>query len=124
MERVGWLGVSSALSPAALHLGLLERGGEIERFLRDAHREVDVTFLGEDPEWDDDRLREWAAGYDIFFMTDPPDLGGSPEREFMRSYQERLLGLGWEATALGSYELQTPRGDPRTISLFSSRPGS
>jgi hypothetical protein len=121
MERVGWLGISSELSPAALHLGLLERGGEEERFLRDAHREVDVTFFGVDPSWSDERLREWASSYEVILMTDPPDLGGRRAREFMRAYQERLLGLGWEATFLGNYEWQGAAGELRSVQLFASR---
>ena len=125
MERVGWLGVSSELSPAALHLGLLERGGEIERFLRDAHREVDVTFEGVDPGWTDEAFAAWAAEFDVFFMTDPPDLGGRPAREFMRAYQERLLGLGWKASGvLGTFEWQPPLGEPRVVRLFACRPTS
>ena len=122
-ERVGWLGVSSELSPATLHLGLLERGGERERFLRDAHRDVDITFLGEDPGWTDEALAAWARDFDVLFMTDPPDLGARPARAFMRGYQERLLALGWRASdALGSYELQTPTGEPRLVQLYACRP--
>jgi len=125
MERVGWLGISSELSPAALHLGLLERGGDVERFLRDAHREVDVTFEGVDPEWTDETFAAWSAQFDVFFMTDPPDLGGRKAREFMRSYQERLLGLGWKASAaLGTFEWQPPFGEPRVVQLFACRPTS
>ena len=125
MERVGWLGVSSELSPAALHLGLLERGGDVERFLRDAHREVDVTFEGVDPEWTDEAFAAWSAEFDVIFMTDPPDLGGRRAREFMRSYQERLLDLGWKASAaLGTFEWQTPFGEPRVVHLFACRPTS
>ncbi len=124
MERVGWLGVSSELSPAALHLGLLERGGAQERFLRDAHRDVDVTFEGVDPGWGDERFGAWAAEYDALFMTDPPDLGGRSEREFIRSYQERLLGLGWKPTELGTFEWQPPLGEARVVRLFACRPGS
>lgn len=123
MERVGWLGVSSELSPAALHLGLLERGGEIERFLRDAHREVDVTFEGVDPGWTDEAFAAWAAEFDVFFMTDPPDLGGRPAREFMRAYQERLLGLGWKASdVLGTFKWEPPMVEPRVVRLFACRP--
>jgi len=123
MERVGWLGISSELSPAALHLGLLERGGEVERFLRDAHREVDVTFEGVDPLWTDETFAAWAAEFDVFFMTDPPDLGGRRAREFMRAYQERLLGLGWKASdVLGTFEWQSPFGEPRVVRLFACRP--
>ena len=123
-ERVGWLGVSSELSPAALHLGLLERGGEVERFLRDAHREIDVTYFGVDPAWSDERLRDWASSYEVILMTDPPDLGGRSAREFMRAYQERLLGLGWEPQLLGSFEWSTSTGELRSVRLFASRPSS
>jgi len=121
MERVGWLSVSSELSPGALHIGLLERGGEIERFLRDAHRAVDMTFEGVDPGWDDERFAAWAKEHDVVFMTDPPDLGGRRAREFMRSYQERLLGLGWRPTELGTFELQQAFGAARTVRLFACR---
>ena len=122
-ERVGWLGVSSELSPAALHLGLLERGGERERFLRDAHRALDITFEGVDPGWTDEALAAWAQDFDVLFMTDPPDLGARPARAFMRGYQERLLALGWSASeVLGTYEWQTPFGATRAVNLYACRP--
>ena len=120
-ELVGWLGASSELSPAALHLGLLERGGELEAFLRDAHRDVDITYFGVDPGWSDERTLEWASSYDVIFMTDPPDLGGRRVREFMRSYQERLITQGWEPELLGSFEWPTATGELRSARLFASR---
>lgn len=122
MERVGWLGVSSELSGVALHLGLLERGGEVERFLRDAQRPVDVTFLGVDPEWDDARFAAWAGEFDVLFMSDPPDLGGRRVREFMRGYQERLIALGWRPSELGVFEWRTALGGTQSVRIYACRP--
>lgn len=46
--RVGWLGQSSEMSPAALHLGLLARGGEARRFLADAQGPMDLDPIPHD----------------------------------------------------------------------------
>jgi len=122
-ERVGWIGINSELPPAAVHLALLEASGERERFLRDAHRPMDVTFTGADPQWDVERLREFAADYDLFISTDPPDVGGRASRAFVRGYAERLVTeLGWRPRQLGTASLEQEGRAPREISVYALRP--
>jgi hypothetical protein len=121
--RVGWIGTSSELAPAALHLGLLERGGSRERFLRDAHRPLDVTFEGVDPQWSAAQLRDWAGGFDVVFATDPPDPGDRPERRFEARYREMLVReLGWTETELGSVAIHKGARAPYPVRLFACRP--
>src|SRR5207237_1807386 len=93
-ERVGWIGVSSQLSPAALEIGLLQRGGSAERFLRDATKTIDVAYFGVDPQWDDRRLLDFAAGFDVIFATEPPNLIDLADRRWPRGYRERLASSG------------------------------
>jgi hypothetical protein len=122
-ERVGWLGLSSEYSPAAIHLALLERGGPAERLLRDAHRPMDVTFEGVDPGWDDDRLAAWAWGFDVVVCTEPPDFRGRAARAFISAYQRRLLAsLGWTHEVLGTVDLPGVRSRPLTLKVFACRP--
>ncbi|MBI5431399.1 MAG: hypothetical protein HZA52_01075 [Planctomycetes bacterium] len=120
--RVGWLGLSSELSPAAIHLGLLERGGSGERFLRDAHREMDVTFEGVDPNWTKQQLAEFAAGFDVFFATDPPDLARRANRAFTVKYRRMLVDeLGWSERELGTVEIEKALVR-YPVRLFACRP--
>ncbi|MAF65093.1 MAG: hypothetical protein CMJ84_05460 [Planctomycetes bacterium] len=122
-ERVGWLGLSSGYSPAAIHLALLERGGPPERLLRDAHRTMDVTFEGVDPGWDDERLAAWAAEFDVILFTDPPDLRARRARAFISDYQRRLVAnLGWPHEVLGSVELSRRRPEPLSVKVYACRP--
>lgn len=122
-ERVGWLGLSSEYSPAAIHIALLERGGTPERLLRDAHRPMDVTFEGVDPGWDDERLAAWAAEFDVILCCEPPDLRGRQARAFIRDYQRRLVAnLKWPHRVLGSVEFARALDEPLSIKVYLCRP--
>ncbi len=117
-ERIGWIGISSELSPAALHIGLVARGGSPERLLRDAHRPSFITLEGVDPGWDGSRLADYAAGFDVILATDPPDLKARSDRAFTAGYVERLVGeLGWSRESAGVALI-----GPRTVELFACRP--
>ncbi len=122
-ERVGWLGVSTELPPAAIHLALLEAGGSPGRFLRDAHRPMDVTFEGVDPKLSDEAFASYAARFEVIFTTEPPDLKGRPSRLFIREYTRRLIeNLGWRPRDLGRVEVHAPDGSPLEVILFALRP--
>jgi hypothetical protein len=122
-ERVGWLGLSSELSPAAIHLGLLARGGAPGRLLSDSPRPMDVSFEGVDPGWDAARFAEYASRFDVIFTTDPPDLRARAAREFVRGYPARLVGeLGWESRELGQVELARPLQPPLAVRVDACRP--
>jgi hypothetical protein len=122
-ERIGWFGVSSKLSPGVVHLGLLERGGSEERFLRDAARPMDVGYFGADPGWSDDELRAFASGFDVVFATEPPDLNRNGARSWTRAYRERLVAsLGWRSRIVGSLRVARPPADSVELSILACRP--
>ncbi len=125
--RIGWLGVNSELSPAALHLGLLARGGSLERFARDAggvrpdgEPEAVVTFQSADPGWDAERLRGWAQGFDVVFTTAPIDWKGRRGREFLETYRGWLFETGeWTYERVAAVAVARPVGEPVEVELFA-----
>jgi len=121
-ERVGWLGMSNGCSPAALHLGLLLRGGSEERFLAECTRKLDVTYEGVDPQWTDEQLAAWAKGFDVVLFTTPPDLKDLADRRFERQYALRLLALGWQEHEIARTLIARPLKAPIEVTLFACRP--
>ncbi len=120
--RVGWIGVSSQLSPAAIAIGLLERGGSRERFLRDATKTLDVDYFGADPGWSDEELARFAAGFDVLFATEPPDLKARVDRAWTRRYRTMLAErLGWTVREIGRVAISRPPG-PLEVTLLACRP--
>ena len=84
--RIGWLGQSTEMSPAALHLGLLERGGAVTRFLRDAHRPMDATPVPvtDDPGLTGEDLLAFIDGYDHVLVCQSGDLKNRGQRRWIR----------------------------------------
>jgi nitrate reductase NapE component len=122
-DRIGWIGVSSSFSPAAIHIGLLENGGSVDRFLRDAAEPMDVAYFGEDPHWSDAELAAYAARFDIIFATEPPDLKNLPGRRWTRVYREHLVDrLGWDGQVVGSASVSRPLQDVQVVSVYACRP--
>ncbi|MDF1800422.1 MAG: hypothetical protein P1V81_14685 [Planctomycetota bacterium] len=124
-----WLGISSELSPAALHIGVHERSGTPERLRRDAATvrpdgkpTMVVTFEGVDPGWNDDQLFAWAGSFDVVFTTTPNDVKQRRGRDFMRGYQERLIQSSLVVPVeLGTGPGPPTRGPDRAGRLFSLR---
>ena len=122
-ERVGWIGVSTELPPAALHIALLQESGNRARFLADAHRPLDVDYFNQDPGWDATRLREFAGQFDVLITTDPTDIGQRAGRAFARRYAGMLVGeLGWRAIELGQVPIPREVGAGFDLSVFALRP--
>jgi hypothetical protein len=122
-ERFGWIGGIGKLSPAAIHIGLLQRGGSRARFLRDAHQPMLVCVAAEDPHWSREELLAFAQRFDAVFATDPPDLGGLRNWEFLATYRDLLQGdPGWESRELGQVALERVLRPPQTVRLFVMRP--
>jgi len=121
-ERVAWLGLSSEVSPCALHVGLLQRGGSRERFERNAARPLDVTYFPVDPKWTDDELARFASGFDVILFTDPVDLKARKDREFMSGYCRRLTArLGYRKQLLAEVPIAVPMSAPRMVELYACR---
>ena len=121
-ERVAWIGLSNELSPAALHIGLLQRGGSRERFLRDASQQIDVTYFNDDPRWSDARLEQFAGEFDVILATDPVTLKIHHDRDFMREYCDRLTEkLGYRRKLLAQVPVALPTGPAREIKLYACR---
>jgi hypothetical protein len=122
-DHIGWIGVSPELSPAAFHIGLLERGGSSERFLRDSALPMDVAYFGTDPGWSDEELSRFASSFDVIFATEPPDLKSRATRAWTRVYRERLVDrLGWNARVVGSVAIERPLQDVLEVSILACRP--
>jgi hypothetical protein len=122
-ERVGWIGVSTELPPAVLHIALFEASGNRARFLADAHRPLDVDYFNVDPNWDVARLREFVEQFDVLITTDPSDIGQRPARAFARRYAGMLIGeLGWGVTEIGKVLVPKDVGDGFDLSVFALRP--
>lgn len=90
---VGWLGQSSEMSPAALHLGLLERGGDARRFLEDAHRPMDIEPIPSDRkiEHSADELVAFARRFDHVLLASTGDLKDRKFRGWIRNTWHRPL---------------------------------
>lgn len=122
-ERVGWIGVSTEIPPAVLHMALLETSGNRARFLADAHRPVDVTFTGNDPGWDAGRLAHFVQDFDVVITTDPPDIGQRVVRLFSRRYAGMLIGeLGWSVRELGKVSVAPEVGPELELTVYALRP--
>ncbi len=121
-ERVGWLGMSSEMSPAALHLGLLARGREQDWFLERDPPELDVAYFAVDPALDEAALRAFAARFDLILWTDPIDLRDRRERAFVNGYRDRLLALHpVDVRELGVVPISRPLRAPLAVRLFACR---
>lgn len=122
-ERLGWIGISTEMAPAAIQLGVLERGGSLESFRRDAGRQLWLDFRGADPDWNVERFGKWAGQFEVIFCTDPPDLKQRASRVWTRSYVDRLMTeLGWNRKELGTVSIERPNSEPLIVTLFACRP--
>lgn len=121
-ERIGWLGVSTELSRAALHIGLLERGGSPDRFLRDAPIEMFLETPMADPGLGAAELAAWAGGFDVVLYTTPVDLKGRAGRRFMQRYVDLLLADGsWSCAELGTALISDARLNTHPVTLHACR---
>jgi hypothetical protein len=122
-QSVAWIGMSSELSPGALHLGLLERDGSRARFLRDAHRKMDIVpnpgaadplapprFA--DSAQRDAFLKETFGRFDWILTCTPVDLKDrAPRRSIAEEFHQPLgQALGYQAVILGTVRI--PGADP------------
>lgn len=120
-ETWGWIGISSDVSPAVVHLELLRASGDRGRFLRDAPLEVDVGYFAEAPGERDARLAALAERSDVVFFTEPIDLRERGARAYARGSVDRLLAQGWIARPIARTEIARPLREPLAVTLFACR---
>jgi hypothetical protein len=121
-ERVAWFGVSTKFSPAALHIGLLQRGGSRQRFLRDAVAPLDVAYFATDPGWTDEQLGAFARAFDVVLFTEPITFTLQKDREYMSEYCRRLTQtLHYSKKEIADMAIGIPLGPPRRVELFACR---
>lgn len=122
--RVGWIGASNVFSPAALFVGLVERGAGSRAALRDGRlHESFVTTGYVDPGWSDERIQEWARAFDLVLSTDPIDLTVPDKRGFLVRYRTALVDSGeWSCERLGSISVRRPLREPFPVQVLGCRP--
>ncbi|HUR29696.1 MAG TPA: hypothetical protein VM509_16010 [Planctomycetota bacterium] len=120
--RIGWLAAMEKMPPAALHVGLLARGGSPRRWLEDLVASMPFGVEGTDPGWDQERLAETMQRFDVVFSTDPPDAFGSGKWAFLAAYRERMTReLGFTQVEFARIDLQPPLGKPKSVRLLALR---
>lgn len=127
--RVAWLGVNPEFPPAAIHLGLLARGGSAERFRRDAGRtrsdgkfDMIVTHEFVDPGWNEEQIRGWARGFDVVYFTQPMDWKGRAAKEVLARYRDVLLKDGeWKGAQLATVDVARAAREPLSVQLAALR---
>lgn len=80
---IGWLGVSSELSPGTLNLELLARGRTPARFLAACEETIDVAYFGPERQLSDDELRAWCSARDVVAWSEPVDFKERRERAWI-----------------------------------------
>jgi len=124
-EGFAWIGMTSELSPASIHLELLARGADRGRFLREVQRQIDITPVPgmPDPGWDLKRFRAFVRPFDVVFVSSPPDLKGRADVRLLESrYQRPLVDeLGYTVEALGELDIVAPPGSPVHAKLYALR---
>lgn len=122
-ESWGWIGISSDVSPAVVHLELLRASGDRRRFLRDAALQVDVDYFADASDADGVRLAELADRSDVVFFTEPVDLRERGARASARGWVDRLLAQGWSARPIARTTIARPLREPLVVTLFACRKG-
>jgi hypothetical protein len=122
-DRVAWVGMTQNFSPAALHVGLVERGaGASEEILRGELSSSYIVLGTVDPSWSRERLLDWAARYTLILTSDPVDLAGDPGRQYLARYRDELIASGrFEQRELGEVVIERLRGTQRSR-LIALRP--
>ncbi len=122
-DRVAWVGMTQNFSPAALQVGLLERGVGAPAEIARGELELSYIDLGYvDPGWTRERILAWASAYSLIVTSDPIDLAGNPDRQYFARYRDELVSSGkFEARELGAVVISRPRGEIRSR-LIALRP--
>ncbi|MBM3992300.1 MAG: glycosyltransferase family 39 protein [Planctomycetes bacterium] len=120
-ERVGWIDLTEEVAPAGLEYGLLAHGRERHAFANALARDPHISIGGVDPHWDDERLFEWAARFDVLLFSEPHHVRGRAGREFFGDYVRRLEGAHWRRASLGRLAIARPMKPPLSVELFTLR---
>lgn len=121
-ERIGWLGIASGYSRAALHAGLLARGASPQRFLRDAGLDMFIETAQADPGFGAPELEAWAAGFDVVLHSSPVDLLDHRSRRFMQRYVDLLhAGGAWTCESIGTVAVSDAQRATHAVELYACR---
>ncbi|MEM8709516.1 MAG: hypothetical protein AAGG01_01075 [Planctomycetota bacterium] len=120
-NSVGWLGQSAEISPAALHLGLLERGGSAERFLEFAEGPMDIELLPSNVrvDYSDEAILEYARQFDHVIVPSQGDLVGRPGRAWIPEAWHGALRRSSDVTwrTLGSVLVDRSNDGPFPVTI-------
>ncbi|MEM1451712.1 MAG: hypothetical protein AAGI22_21550 [Planctomycetota bacterium] len=118
---VAWLGQSSEMSPAALHLGLLARGGSAKRFLEGAAGPMDLDPVPRDVAITEDgaAVVAFARDFEHVVLTDPPDLKDRAGRRWIAElWHHPLLETDlFDVETLGTVHVERTLAEPRPVEV-------
>ncbi|QDV07791.1 hypothetical protein Poly30_33240 [Planctomycetes bacterium Poly30] len=121
VDSVGWLGQSAEISPADLHLSLLERGGSKERFLEYAEGPMDIVLLPSNVRVDftQEELLEYARQFDHVVVPAEGDLVGRAGRAWIPEawYAPLRASSATEWKTLGSVLIERSNEGPWPVTL-------
>jgi len=120
--RIGWIGVSSELSPGALNLLLLDEGRSDARFLAAAQETIDLEYFGAAREVGDEELTRFAGRYDVVLWSEPIDLKERADRAWLAPIAARVPALlpgEWlgEDGVLARFEVERPLRPPTSVTI-------
>lgn len=120
--RIGWLGVSSELSPGTLNLELLAHGRSAQRFLEACEETIDLAYFGAERAVADEELRAWCAARDLVVWSVPGDFKERRERAWLAPVAARVPTLAPGVAAgqdgvLCRFELPRPLRAPLAVTM-------
>ena len=120
--RIGWIGVSSELSPGALNLLLLDEGRSDARFLAAAQETIDLEYFGAAREVGDEELKHFAGRFDVVLWSEPIDLKERADRAWLAPIAARMPALlpgEWlgEDGVLARFEVERPLRPPTSVTI-------
>lgn len=120
--RIGWIGVSSELSPGALNLLLLDEGRSDERFLAAAQETIDLDYYGAAREVGDEELRRHCERFDVIAWSEPIDVKERADRAWLAPVAARVPALlpgAWlgEDGVLARFEVERPLRPPTSVTI-------
>lgn len=120
--RIGWIGVSSELSPGALNLRLLEEGRSEGRFVAAAEEAIDLDYFGPARAVEDEELARFRERFDVVIWSEPIDFKERADRAWLAPIAARVPALlpgEWlgEEGVLARFEVERPLRPPTSVTI-------